>query len=191
MRRLITAAAIVAGLSTAACESPQDAPTPSSSSTSSSSTTTTSSSSVSTSTSPTTETSPEYVDEPPQEAVATEPTVIACEADPPGPALYSDGKVLFSQNCYDKIVATRPPYRCPGTDSYVSDSSKCHPIPTPSPDPATIPYADGGTCPAYKCGYGHDANGNPNPSSGELQAQYGCQQGYITDPELCAAVANK
>ena len=40
----------------------------------------------------------------------------------------------------------------------------------PSPDPATIPYADGGTCPAYKCGYGHDASGNPNPSNSEIQS---------------------
>lgn len=37
-------------------------------------------------------------------------------------------------------------------------------------DPSNVPYADGGTCPAYKCGYGHDENGNPNPSSGEIQS---------------------
>ena len=53
-------------------------------------------------------------------------------------------------------------------------------------DPSEVPYADGGTCPAYKCGYGHDENGNPNPSSGELQFQYACEQGYI-DPSECAA----
>lgn len=60
----------------------------------------------------------------------------------------------------------------------------------PDPDPATIPYADGGTCPAYKCGYGHDENGNPNPSSGEIQTKNGCDAGYINDPELCASVAD-
>ncbi|TQE43612.1 hypothetical protein EJK80_06280 [Corynebacterium phoceense] len=43
----------------------------------------------------------------------------------------------------------------------------------PGPDPATIPYADGGTCPAYKCGYGHDENGNPNPSNSEIQSWWG------------------
>ena len=31
-----------------------------------------------------------------------------------------------------------------------------------------------------------DENGNPNPSSGELQFQYACEQGYI-DPSECAA----
>ena len=36
-------------------------------------------------------------------------------------------------------------------------------------DPATVPIADGGTCPAYLCGYGHDEDGNPNPSNGEIQ----------------------
>lgn len=51
-----------------------------------------------------------------------------------------------------------------------------------------VPYANGGTCPAYLCGYGTDENGNPNPSSGELQLQHGCEQGYIQDPDQCAAV---
>ena len=37
-------------------------------------------------------------------------------------------------------------------------------------DPSNVPYADGGTCPAAVCGYGHDENGNPNPSSGEIQS---------------------
>jgi len=60
-----------------------------------------------------------------------------------------------------------------------------------APDPATIPFADGGTCPAYRCGYGHDANGNPNPSSGEIQTYNGCEDGYITDPSLCGAVNEK
>lgn len=32
---------------------------------------------------------------------------------------------------------------------------------------------------------------NPNPTSGELQAQDGCEKEYITDPELCAAVAER
>lgn len=51
-----------------------------------------------------------------------------------------------------------------------------------------IPVADGGTCPAALCGYGHDEHGNPNPSSGEIQTRHGCEDGYITDAELCAAV---
>ncbi|WP_313678372.1 hypothetical protein [Corynebacterium stationis] len=53
---------------------------------------------------------------------------------------------------------------------------------------ANIPYADGGTCPAYKCGYGTNSQGERNPSSGEIQTLHGCQDGYINDPELCGAV---
>ena len=93
-------------------------------------------------------------------------------------------------------------YNCPSTDAFVWDPADCNPsngIMSPEdmwwlngePDPATIPMADGGTCPAYQCGYGHDENGNPNPTSGELQAPHGCEEGYITDPELCAAVAER
>lgn len=57
--------------------------------------------------------------------------------------------------------------------------------PPAAPAAPAEPECTGG---AAECGYGHDEQGNPNPSSGELQTQYGCEQGYITDPELCAAV---
>ena len=43
----------------------------------------------------------------------------------------------------------------------------------PEPNPATAPYAEGGTCPAYLCGYGHDENGNPRPSNTEIQGWWG------------------
>lgn len=58
-------------------------------------------------------------------------------------------------------------------------------------NPATVPFANGGTCAAAECGYGTDDNGNPNPSSGELQTLYGCEEGYITDAALCEAVRAK
>ena len=51
--------------------------------------------------------------------------------------------------------------------------------------PSEIPYANGGTCPAYKCGYGTAPDGTPNRSSGEIQFEYGCREGYI-DPQQCA-----
>ncbi|GLB62643.1 hypothetical protein NCCP2495_05210 [Dietzia sp. NCCP-2495] len=61
--------------------------------------------------------------------------------------------------------------------------------PPPQPQTQTQPQTNGDdSCAAAICGYGYDENGNPNPSSGEIQTQYGCEQGYITDPELCAAV---
>ena len=53
-----------------------------------------------------------------------------------------------------------------------------------------VAIADGGTCPAYLCGYGHDEQGNRNPTSGEIQTRHGCEQGYITDVDLCAAVGS-
>lgn len=76
-------------------------------------------------------------------------------------------------------------YQCPQTGQYVSDSDQCEDI---HPAHDGVPIPDGGTCPAYLCGYGHDAEGNPNPSSGEIQGRDGCQQGYIDDPEYCAAI---
>lgn len=54
--------------------------------------------------------------------------------------------------------------------------------------PVQAPNGPSAECPAYLCGYGNDANGNRNKSSGEIQTQYGCEQGYITDPQLCGAV---
>ena len=93
-------------------------------------------------------------------------------------------------------------YQCPGTDAFVYDPANCTSA-NLGGDPnyenkypggqglSNIPYADGGTCPAYKCGYGTDSYGNPNPSSGELQAIHGCEDGYITDAFLCDAVNSK
>lgn len=90
------------------------------------------------------------------------PTFVMCSPGTPGVARYSDG-------------SNRPDSSCGQTQ----------PQP-PAPDLSKIPYADGGTCPAAICGYGHDANGNKNPSSGELQFQHGCEQGYISR-EQCAS----
>jgi len=129
--------------------------------------------------------------EPETAAPQAEPYVLECEPGVPGPALWSDGSTRFSQDCYDQGVANRGSYRCPHTDSYVNDPSKCAPWQSNEKPLDQVPYADGGTCPAYKCGYGHDANGNPNPTSGETQLMDGCEKGYINDPEKCAAVARK
>lgn len=94
-------------------------------------------------------------------------------------------------------------HRCPGTDARVWDFADCNPsngvidpeelnrmVEQQNQQPAHdgVPIADGGTCPAYLCGYGHDEHGNPHPSSGEVQTQNGCEAGYITDAEQCAAV---
>lgn len=70
--------------------------------------------------------------------------------------------------------------------SIVTDTVNCQ---LEAPDDSQIPIADGGTCPAYLCGYGTNDQGQRNPSSGEIQTFHGCQEGYINDPALCEAVA--
>lgn len=94
-----------------------------------------------------------------------------------GTAIYSDGSTGYEESCYQPMM-----------DAAQSAPQSYGQV---TPDPETIPFANGGTCPAYKCGYGTDENGNPNPSSGELQLMDGCQQGYVDDPERCAAVLDK
>lgn len=99
-------------------------------------------------------------------SAAKEPQIASCATDPMlyqrGTTWFTDGTSGWTQTCADQMPAPQ--------------------------DLSTVPFADGGTCAAAICGYGHDENGNPNKSSGEIQTEHGCEQGYITDPELCAAV---
>lgn len=180
MKRLLSTLAIIP-LALAACSSEGDevgpatstAPTSTSSSAPATSSSAPSSTSITTSTSqsPSPETNAPAVDNySPTSPVTAEPTFVTCWEN--GYAQLSDMSVVEWPDC------ALPPQEAANLD------------PDPAPDPATIPYADGGTCPAYKCGYGHDENGNPNPSSGEIQTKNGCDAGYINDPELCAAVAD-
>lgn len=100
-------------------------------------------------------------------------------------------------------------YQCSATDAWVFDAVNCTAAnlgSDPSYDtlygpgaaisaedayksPSEVAYGDGGTCAAAICGYGTNSQGQRNPSSGEIQTLHGCQDGYITDPELCSAVA--
>lgn len=183
LRRTALVAILAIPLLLTACggDDQDTTPTTTSSAATSSATSTTSSATSST----TTETpEPELT---PEEPAAAEPYVVECLPDPPGPATWSDGTVKFSQDCYDQGVANRGAYQCPGTDSYVDDLSLCG-NPQGAPDPATVPYAEGGTCAAAVCGYGYDEYGTHNPSSGEIQGRHLCQDGYIDDPEYCAAI---
>lgn len=91
--------------------------------------------------------------------VATGPTFVKCWEN--NAALMSDGSISV-------------------------DTVNCH---MEEQDPGQVAIADGGTCPAYLCGYGTNDQGQRNPSSGEIQTLHGCQDGYINDPELCGAVA--
>lgn len=138
---------------------------------------------------------------PAPEPVAEEPYIVECLFGTPGPTLMSDGTTQTTDHCLHQPgaeeyreaesaagLANAPGvgYQCPGTDFWVDDSSFCTPEII---GPDNVAFADGGTCAGYRCGYGHNADGDRNPTSGELQALHGCQEGYIEDPELCAAVA--
>lgn len=176
MRSLLAvSAAVILGLAGCSSDEPTSSPTPESTS---SSTTT---SSVSSST--------------------TIP-----ESTTPGPASTTPAPPAAATEQARSIWA--PPgqgIQCPGTDAFVWDFADCNPsngvidpnefyemVEQQNQQPAHdgVPIADGGTCPAAICGYGHDEQGNRNPTSGEIQTQYGCEQGYITDPSLCAAVGS-
>ncbi|MHA2788366.1 hypothetical protein ACXZ66_04360 [Corynebacterium sp. S7] len=115
------------------------------------------------------------VETPPSVAQSPEPYIVECSEGTPGPTVMSDGTVQFTDYCFNLL----------GGPAYMEQESRS------GLNPDAIPYADGGTCPAYICGYGTDENGNPNPSSGELQLMDGCEKGYIDDPQRCGAVAEK
>lgn len=108
-------------------------------------------------------------------AVTEDPYIVECLFGTPGPSLMSDGTTIYTDYCFNALGG--PAYLEQESQSGFQD------------DPSNIPFADGGTCPAYKCGYGTNDQGQPNPSSGEIQTLHGCQEGYITDAELCGAVA--
>ena len=112
-------------------------------------------------------------------AAASEPYVVECLFGTPGPSRMSDGTILSTDYCFHEMGG--PAYLEQEGQSGLGGANQ-------QPAHDGVPIADGGTCPAAQCGYGHDEQGNPNPSSGELQTQHGCEQGYITDVELCAAV---
>lgn len=94
------------------------------------------------------------------EQVESAPYVTECLEGTPGPALWSDGEVRHSEDCFHKL----------GGPAYLEQESQSGLKP-------------GG---AAVNGYGYDEFGRPNKTSGELQAEWGCQQGYITDPAICS-----
>ncbi|MEX3562141.1 hypothetical protein VVR46_00230 [Corynebacterium phoceense] len=170
MKRLLSILAVLP-LTLAACTSTGDTTPATSSTVATSSTATSTSSTPSTSSTTSSATPSSTVDqapaaEPVTEAPAAEqytapaapPYVVECLEGTPGPALWSDGTTAYSQDCWEQRG---------GAEVAEAESN------AGLPNPATIPYADGGTCPAYKCGYGHDDDGNPNPSNSEIQSWWG------------------
>lgn len=111
--------------------------------------------------------------QPSQEQIKSEPNqepyVVECIPGTPGPSRMSDGTTKYTDYCGNQPGAAEA--REAEANAGLPESN--------------TPGCDG---PAAICGYGTDASGNPNPTSGELQLMDGCQQGYIDDPERCAAV---
>ncbi|MEX3505648.1 hypothetical protein [Corynebacterium sp. LK2510] len=99
----------------------------------------------------------------------------------------SDGTIVYSDDCYRQGIAEKGVAECPG-GGFAAVLSDCPP--GGIKDLSKIPHAEGGTCANSICGYGYDENGNPNPTSGEIQLMHGCEKGYIDDPDKCAAVAS-
>ncbi|WJY72555.1 hypothetical protein CAURIC_04540 [Corynebacterium auriscanis] len=108
--------------------------------------------------------------ETPAAAPTQEPYVIECLPGTPGPSRMSDGTIRATDFCVNQ----------PGADTYMESERGA------GLDPSEVPYTNGGTCPAYKCGYGTAPDGTPNKGSGQLQFEYGCRHGYI-DSQQCAA----
>lgn len=103
---------------------------------------------------------------PEEDTPVAEPTVVECLDGSPGSARWSDGSVSYSQWCIDTHEE----------EQVLEDEHQSGP-------------ADSEECagPAAECGYGTADNGARNPTSGEIQTYHGCQDGYINDPDLCAA----
>ncbi|WP_083284271.1 hypothetical protein [Corynebacterium sp. HMSC28B08] len=106
----------------------------------------------------------------PATAPTQEPYVVECLPGTPGPSRMSDGTVRPTDFCANQ----------PGADAYREAERNA------GLDPSEVPIANGGTCPAYKCGYGTAPDGTPNKTSGEIQFEDGCRRGYIS-PQQCAA----
>lgn len=177
-------------LALASCSSSEDTePTETSSTATTIPTSTTSNSAAPTSTSSSTVSTATETETEPPELVEPNPAVEETPAEP----------VIQQESIWNSPGVG---YQCPGTDAFTNDPANCTSANLggdPSYDQmypggypaAEVPYADGGHCAAAICGYGHDENGNPNPSSGELQTMDGCEVGYITDQDLCSQVFEK
>ncbi|TNL95655.1 hypothetical protein FHE74_09245 [Corynebacterium tapiri] len=100
---------------------------------------------------------------------ATEPYVVECLVGTPGPSLMSDGTTQTTEYCLNQ----------PWAKDYLAAEAAA------GLDPSEIPTTV--SCPAFLCGYGYDENGNPRPSSGEIQLRHACENGTAS-PSQCAAL---
>lgn len=101
----------------------------------------------------------------------SEPYVVECLFGTPGPSRMSDGTIRSTDFCANQ----------PGADAY-REAERNAGLP-----PSKPPSTNHETCPAYKCGYGTSPDGAPNKTSGQLQFEDGCRNGYIDRQRYTAA----
>ena len=153
--------ALLASITLSGCGSGEPHDVTPATSTTSTSLSATSVETSSTTTSPTTTSSAAADTTEPQ---SPEPYIVECLEGTPGPALWSDGETRYSDWCFQQLNGPQAPYN--ESQSGLGSNSQ-YQSPSPSQE---YPIYD---------------------TSGEAQAHYGCQQGYITDPNLCSAVYEK
>jgi len=142
----------------------------------------------------------------PAQPVVEEPYVVECLEGTPGPALYSDGTYAFSQWCFDQLGGDEylraereaNTFECDGTVCRNPDTGVTFPDRNAAPSAPTGTTSDRGySCNSTGC-YWPDGTPVINadrcglrcdepPTSGDIQTQHGCEEGYITDPDLCGA----
>lgn len=148
------------------------------------------------------------VDELPTEQASDEPYVVECLEGTPGPALFSDGTKAFSQWCFDQLGGDEYLRQEREANTFECNGQVCRNPYTgvTYPDPDAQSQLSVGTTSdrgysCYETGC-YWPNGSPVTNadrcgtrcgepltSAEIQTQHGCEAGYITDPELCAADA--
>lgn len=201
VKRILAVAFTAAALALSACGTTEPEAHEPELATKSSTTTSSSSSPATTETSETSETSTSA-------SISVEP-VPEPEPEPAAPPVAPETFAEPPQHVEPIWTEPGVGYQCMGTDAWVSDPAYCTsqnlggetsydelwgpeaaiPAEEALRNSTTSPYDDGEHCAAAICGYGTNSQGQPNPTSGELQTLHGCQEGYIDDPELCAAVA--
>ncbi|SNV27112.1 Uncharacterised protein [Rhodococcus rhodochrous] len=142
----------------------------------------------------------------PAQPVVEEPYVVECLEGTPGPALYSDGTYVFSQWCFDQLGGDEylraereaNTFECDGTVCRNPYTGVTFPDRNAAPSAPTGTTSDRGySCNSTGC-YWPDGTPVINadrcglrcdepPTSGDIQTQHGCGEGYITDPDLCGA----
>ncbi|OYD71396.1 hypothetical protein [Rhodococcus sp. OK302] len=125
-----------------------------------------------------------------EETTAAEPVVIECLQGTPGPAMWSDGTMAYSQWCFDQLGGTKyleserraNTFDCDGTMCRNPNSGVTYPDPKAASP--TAPTAKTAT-PAEVRQNQQEIAESGCSTSGCIQTYFGCRDGYITG-EMCS-----